>query len=119
MLQKPAHELCDVQVHRAPGFAFRLFVAEMDAFVFDLDDAAVGHGHFENVRGQITDAFRARSHGLAIDIKSQSPSLWGQAAEQPVLFDFIAELGAKDLGQRLDRHIKIQSRGMPSAVCFG
>lgn len=94
------------------GFA----VANEDGAVFDFQDARVGDGDFEDVRGKVFKAgFRGR-HGLGVDVPVDVPDFSGDLIEEAGFYHLIAELGLEDFGERFDGEIEIDSGGMPAAL---
>ena len=73
MLQISTNEFHDIQGHCAPSPALGLFVTEDDFTVLDFDDAAIGDGNLEHIRGQVLDAAVTVGYGLAINVKGFVP----------------------------------------------
>jgi len=116
MLQEASHKLHGIESHGAPPVAVGLSIAEGDTVVFDFDDAVIGESHFEDIGSQILDAGLALTHCLAIDVPFLLPDVGRDAIEEPGLYHLVPEFGSEDLREGLYRQVKIDSRGVPSAV---
>ena len=75
MLQVAAHELEYIQFHDSPAVGFAFFVFKSDLAVININDAIVGDGDLEDIRGKILDASFTAADRLAIDIEAPLPSL--------------------------------------------
>ena len=87
--------------------------------IVDVNDAIVGYGDFEDIRGKILDASFTAADCLAIDIEASIPNLCRDLGIKMVLFHRIPELGLEDEGNGFDRQIEIDPRWMPLLVFFG
>ena len=77
--------------------------------VFDFQDARVGEGNFEDVRGKVFEACFAGADGLGVDIPIELPDLGGDFIEEANFLHFIAELGFEDYGESSDGEIEVDS----------
>jgi hypothetical protein len=96
MLEESPHELHDIQGHDPPSVATGFLVAEPDLSILDLDDAAVGNGHLEDIGCEVFDGIRRIVHGLAVDIEGFFPDSGIYLIQKADLFELIAHLGPKD-----------------------
>ena len=103
MLQEPANELHYMKFHCAPSLALRFIVAYPDIETVKFDDATVGDGDFEDVRGQVVDNCSAVSHSLAVDIEVVGPDHRIDCIEQAEAFEFMTKLCSEDSGHGLYR----------------
>lgn len=85
----------------------RFCVSEEDRFVYDLDDAAIGDSHLEDVRGEVIEAGFGGTYRLRVDIPIDLPDLGRDLIEETGFFHGFFELGLKDFGEGSDREIKI------------
>jgi len=53
VLKETPDELHDIESHGSPPLAMGFLVTKGDGSIFHFDNAAVGHGHLENIRSQI------------------------------------------------------------------
>jgi len=109
MLEKASDELDGIQGHDAPAPAVRFSVSEGNAVILHFDNAAVGDGHFEDIRSQVFDGGMALPHCLAVDVPLDVPNLRRDEIEEPGFLHLIAELGPEDLGECSDRQIEVDS----------
>ena len=109
VLQEPSDELHSVQCHGSPPLAVRLTVTKENGVIFHFHIAAVGDGHFEDIRSQVFDGGMALPHGLAVDVPLDVPNLRRDEIEEPGFLHLIAEFGPEDLGECSDRQIEVDS----------
>jgi hypothetical protein len=99
----------------AVGFA----IADEDGTVLDFQDARVGDGDFEDVRGKVFEAGFAGTHGLGVDVPVDLPDLRGDFLEEASILHGIAELGLEDYGESFNGEIEVDTGGVPEAVGGG
>ena len=87
----------------AVGFA----IAKEDGTVFDFQDARIGDGYFEDVRGKVFEACFAGADGLGVDVPVNLPDLRRDLIEETGFFYFITELGFKNYGESSDGEIEV------------
>lgn len=99
----------------AVGFA----IADEDGTVLNFQDARVGDGDFEDVRGEVFEAGFAGPYGLGVNVPIELPDLRGDFIEEAGFFHGIAELGFEDYGESFHGEIEVDSGGVPEAVGGG
>ena len=97
MLQKAMYERHDLKRHGAPTAAFLLFVLEKHLPVFDLDDATVGDGHPEDIRGQIFYGLCPGADHPTVHHPGLLPGIGADAGSKPALFHGMEKFCLKDL----------------------
>jgi len=90
----------------AVGFA----IADEDGTVLDFQDARVGDGDFEDVRGEVFEACFAGTHGLGVDVPVELPDLRGDFLEEASILHGIAELGFEDHGESFNGELWIKRK---------
>ena len=75
MLKEPAEKLHDIEVSGAEACTAHFPVSEGDRAVRKRDNAAVGDGDLEDIRGEIGEGRVAVVIGLTVDIPGDSPDL--------------------------------------------
>jgi hypothetical protein len=73
VLKEASDELHGIDGHGSPAVAVRFSVPEGNAVILDLEDAAVGDGHFEDIGGQVLDAGIAFTDCLGVDVPVSVP----------------------------------------------
>jgi len=109
VLEKTSDELDGIKGHDAPAVAVGLSVLEGNAMALDVDNAAVGDGHFEDVGSQILDAGVALPYSLAVDVPLHLPNLWRDEIKEAGFLHLIAEFSLEDSGKGFDRQIEVDS----------
>lgn len=99
----------------AVGFA----IADEDGTVLDFQDARVGDGDFEDVRGEVFEACFAGTDGLGVDVPVDLPDFRGDFLEEASFFHGVAELGFEDHGESFYGEIEVDSGGVPEVVGGG
>lgn len=84
--------------------------------ILDVDDARVGDGDFEDVRGQVFEASLTGGDRLGINVPVDLPDLGRDLIQELGLFHQIAELGSEDFRERFDGEKEIDFGGMPRAI---
>jgi hypothetical protein len=87
--------------------AVRFAIANEDGTVLDFQDAGVGDGYPEDIRGEVFEACFTGTDGLGVDVPVGLPDLMGDLIEETGFFHCIAELGFEDLGESLDGEIEV------------
>jgi hypothetical protein len=87
--------------------AVRFAIANEDGTVLDFQDAGVGDGYPEDIRGEVFEACFTGTDGLGVDVPVDLPDLGRDLIEETSLFHFIAELGFEDDGESLDGEIEV------------
>ncbi len=96
------------------GLARVGFVAERDLVVFDLDDATIAEGNAKDVGREILEGSAAVADRLAMHDPILLPYGSGDVHKALGLTQGVAELGAKESGQRLDGEQEILAGRQPS-----
>ena len=109
MLKKAVDEFFDGHCAEV-GLARVGFVAERDLVVLDLDDAAVTEGDPKDIGSKILEGDAAIADGLAVDDPILLPHGSGDVRAAIGLAQRIAELGAKEFRERLDREQELFPR---------
>jgi hypothetical protein len=97
----------------------RFAVADEDSTVLDFNDSGIGDGDSEDVGGEVFQACFTGAHGLGVDVPVDLPDLGGDLIKEVGLLHFISELGFEEDGERSDREIEINPRGVPEAIGGG
>jgi hypothetical protein len=119
MLQEAADKFHDLKSEGSWTVTVRFAVANEDRTVLDFQDAGVGEGDFEDVRGEVLQRSMTGRNGLGIDIPIDLPDLRWDLLEQAGSFHFIAELSFENLGESFNREIEVGSGGKPAALGRG
>ncbi len=101
-LQEPSDELQGIDGEGAGASTGVFLIGEAHLPVVDLEDALIGDGDLEHVRGQIVDRGLGAGYGLGVDVPVLRPECVGQLVEQTGLSHLIAELRAEQPRERLD-----------------
>jgi hypothetical protein len=88
------------------GFA----IADEDGTVLNFQDARVGDGDFEDVRGEVFEACFAGTHGLGVDVPVDLPDVRGDFIEGASILHGIAELGFEDHGESSNGELWIKRK---------
>jgi hypothetical protein len=84
-LEEPAEKFHDVEVGGAGARTARVTVGEGDGAVLERNDAAVGDGDLEDIRGEVLAGRRAVGIGLAVDVPVDVPDQWVDLCQQSSL----------------------------------
>ena len=95
------------------------FVAEGDLVVLDLDDAAVAEGDAKDVGSKILEGRATVANRLAVNDPVLLPHVRRNVRKAISATQGVAELGAKEFGERLDREQEILASGQPRVTAFG
>jgi hypothetical protein len=99
--------------------AVRFAIAKENGTVFDFQDARVGEGDFEDVRGKVFQACFAAPHGLGVHVPVELPDLRRDFIEEARFLHGIAELGFEDHGESSDGEIEVDPGRVPEAIGGG
>lgn len=104
-----------------PARSVTLFfaVGEGDLPVLGIDDPGVGDGHPEDIGGKIFEGRFAVAHGLRVNVPVDLPNSGINGANEFLPAHLVPELGAEDLGEGLDRKIKVVGRRQPLVAVRG
>ena len=94
-------------------------ITESDLILLHLDEAAVAEGDAKDVGREILEGGAAVADGLAMHDPVLLPHGRGDARKPIGLAQRIADLGAKEFRERLDREQELFSRGQPCLSVFG
>src|SRR5215216_61075 len=116
MLQEATHELFGGHSGKFDLLSGRVFVLESNAALIELDDALVGDGDTEDVRGEILEGGQATADRLRMNHPSLLPDLLRHLLEQITLAQLLAKLGSEDWGEGFDRHEEIFACSQPALL---
>ena len=119
VLQETVHELFGGQGAELGLARLRIAIVERDLVVLDLDDAAVAEGDAKDVGGEIFERGATVTDGLAVNHPVLPPHFRREVGQAIRLAQGITELGAKELGERLDWQQEILAGGQPCLSVVG
>jgi hypothetical protein len=119
VLEEPPEKLHDVEVGRAWACTAHCTVSERDGAVLARDEATVGDGDPEDIRGKGGASGVAVVIGLTVDVPGNGPDLWGDGLSQSGLAHVFFAQSAGDGGEGCDRDTDIGSRRQPRCAVRG
>jgi hypothetical protein len=102
MLEEPAEKLHDIEVGSAWACTAHFPGGEGDRAVRERDNAAVGDGDLENIRGKVREGGVAVVMGLTMDIPRDGPDLGVDVFQPSGVAHLFFEEGAVDGGEGFD-----------------
>ncbi len=119
VLEEPAEKLHDVELGGTWAGTAYVPVGEGDRAVCERDDAVVGDGDLEDIRGEIGEGGVAVVIGLTVDVPGKSPGLRIDLLQQTGVAHLFFEDGAVDGGERFDRDKEVGPGGPPGRAVLG
>jgi len=119
VLEEPAEKLHDVELGGTWAGTAYFPVGEGDRAVCERDDAVVGDGDLEDIRGEIGEGGVAVVIGLTVDVPGKSPGLRIDLLQQTGVAHLFFEDGAVDGGERFDRDKEVGPGGPPGRAVLG
>ena len=119
MLEEGAKEIENLEAGGAVSVAAMNAILEVDAAIFDAEDAFVGNGDFEDVGSKIPQGGLPVAHGLTVDDPVEIPYLGIDGLEELSVLHGVAEFGLVDFGESLNGEIEVGSRGKPLGAIGG
>jgi hypothetical protein len=113
MLKAPAEKLHDVEVGSAWAGTAHVTVGEGARALLERDNAAMGDGNPEDVRGEGGEGGVAVVVGLTVDVPRDGPDLGGDVLQQSGLAYVFFEQSAGDGGEGFDGEQEGGSGGQP------
>ena len=109
VLEEPADTLDHRKADGSGTVGARFSGGEGHDAVLEADETPIGHGHLEDVRGEIFEGERAVGVGLALDVPRRVPDLRVDELEARGLGHPLCEEGSGDGGQRPDRDKEVDA----------
>ena len=116
MLEEATDELFSGKGAVLDSIGGRFFVAESDLARFELHQAVIADSDAEDVRSEILESLLPGADRLAVNHPVFFPDAPSDLSKQPGVFQFIAELGAEDHGERFFGDQKVFACGAPAPV---
>jgi hypothetical protein len=111
VLKEPADKFHDIKVRGAEAGTAHFPVGKSHRVVLEADEAVVGDGDLEDIRGQVGEGGMAVVLGLRVDVPRDGPDLGVDVLEQASLAHVVSKDGAVDEGEGFDRDKEIGSGG--------
>lgn len=113
MLKEPTEKLHDVEVGGAWAGTAHFTGGEGDRAVLERDNAAIGDGDPEDIRGEVGEGRVAVVISLTVDVPRDGPDLGGDVLQQSGLAHVFFEQSAVDGGEGFDGDKEVGSGGQP------
>ena len=113
MLKEPAEKRHDVEVGGAWAGTPHFTVGEGDRAVRERDNAAIGDGDPEDIRGEGGEGGVAVVIGLTVDVPRDGPDLGIDVLQQATVAHLFFEEGAVDRGEGFNRDKEGGAGGQP------